>query len=128
LVWIRRVVFLLLIIIIVSGYYVITRTGSYVGRKEADKYANITARIWVATARFNDNPEQYRQYRDSLLKAENITKEELNDYLREYERAPEKYLMFITAVNFKVDSMINFEDSLLNPSEWLPSDSVLQVD
>lgn len=127
-VWVRRFIFIVVIIIAVSGYFVITRTSNYLERKEADKYANITARIWLATARYSNNPERYHQFRDSLLKANDITKDELNGYLHEYEKSPEKYLLFVTAVNFKIDSILEFGDSLPTPREGLPTDSVLKID
>lgn len=126
--WVRRFIFLLLLIIVTSGYYVVKRTTSYFERKEAEKYAHITAQIWIATARFHDNPEKYRQFRDSLLQSEKITKDDLNDYLHEYQDSPEKYLLFMTAVDVKMDSIIKLEDSLIEPLDNLPADSVLQID
>jgi hypothetical protein len=113
---------------VTSGYYIFRKTTAYYEQKEAEKFAHITAQIWVATARYNDNPERYRQFRDSLLSAENISKDDLNDYLNAYQKSPEKYLLFVTAVNVKIDSIAGRQDSLLNPRDGLAADSVIKID
>jgi len=112
---------------VTSGYYIVNKSTTYVEQKEAEKYASITAQIWAATARFNENPVRYRQFRDSLLKAENITKYDLNDYLKAHRKSPEKYLPFITLVNTKIDSIAVAGDSLSIPKAGVPVDSVIKI-
>ena len=112
-VWIKRLFFALGIIIVLSGHFVWNKFTDYREQKQARKFAMITAQTWIAGAKFNYKAEEYLQYRDSLLKSEKITKEEINEYLSEYQKAPEKYIYFATLVSYYVDSLAAVEDTLL---------------
>lgn len=112
-VWIKRLFFVLGVIIVVSGHYVWNKFTDYLTQREARKYALITAQTWIAGAKYNYHPEKYREFRDSLLKAEDITKEEIKDYLSEYQKTPETYVYYVTLVSYFVDSLAGVEDSTL---------------
>ncbi|MGH8015428.1 MAG: hypothetical protein ACREBV_04500 [Candidatus Zixiibacteriota bacterium] len=101
------------IIIVLSGHFVWNKLSAYRQQKEANKYALITAQTWIAGAKFNVAPQKFRAFRDSLLNAKKMTKEEIDDYLSEYEKEPEKYIFFATLLNYYVDSLAAVEDTTL---------------
>ena len=109
----KRILFVLAVIIVISGHFVWSKLTIYREQKLAQKYAKITAETWIAYAKFNNEPEKYRQYRDSLLNADEISKEEIDDYLAHYQKEAEKYIYFATLVSFCVDSLAAVEDSTL---------------
>ena len=111
--WIKRILFVLAVIIVLSGHYIWNELDLYRGKKLAHKYAKITAETWIAYAKFNNEPEKYRRYRDSLLVAQDISREEIDDYIAMYQKKPEKYMYFATLVNSYVDSLAAIEDSTL---------------
>ena len=111
--WIKRILFVLAVIIVLSGHYIWNELTIYRGKELAHKYAKITAETWIAYAKFNNEPEKYRRYRDSLLNADKISKDEIDDYLAMYKKAPEKYIHFATLVGIYVDSLAAVEDSTL---------------
>ena len=97
----------------VSGHFAWNRFTLYRENIEARKYALIAAQTWVAGAKFNTDPEKYRAFRDSLLNANNLKKEEIDAYLSKYEKEPEKYYFFATLLSFYVDSLAVVEDTTL---------------
>lgn len=105
--------FVLAIIMVLSGHFLWNKLTLYREQSQAQKYAKITARTWIAYAKFNNEPEKYRQYRDSLLEARDISKGEFDDYITLYHKKPEKYMYFATLVNSFVDSLAAVEDSTL---------------
>ncbi len=125
--WIKRIFFVLGIIIVISGHFVWNKLTVYREQKLAQKYAKITAVTWMAYAKFNNEPEKYRQFRDSLLNAEEINKEEIDDYLTKYQKAPEKYIHYVTLVGLYVDSLAAVEDSLLKIRLIPSGDSALKI-
>ena len=112
-VWIKRILFVLAIVIVFSGHFIYNRIAAYREQKEAQKYSKITALTWVAAAKFNSDIEKFHHYRDSLLKSEDITKENIDDYLKEYQKTPEKYIYYSSLVSYYVDSLVKVEDSTL---------------
>ena len=111
--WIKRILFVLGVIIVLSGHYIWNEISIYRGKTLAHKYAKVTAETWIAYAKFNNEPEKYRSYRDSLLAANDISKEEIDDYIALYQKKPEKYMYFATLVNAYVDSLAAVQDSTL---------------
>lgn len=101
------------VIIVLSGYYIWNELTIYRGKELAHKYAKITAETWIAYAKYNNEPEEYRLYRDSLLTAQDISRAEIDDYIALYQKKPEKYMYFATLVNSYVDSLVAVEDSTL---------------
>jgi len=122
---IKRILFVLAIIIVISGHFLWNRFSVYREQSLAQKYANVTAHCWVAAAKYNDAPKDYQRYRDSLLAAENITKDEINEYLAKYQKAPEKYIHYASLVSHYVDSLAACEDSLFNVGRPLAADTAL---
>ncbi len=123
-IWLKRIAPLLLAAAIYFGY----RYGSDYLQKRADnretEMALVTAQVWTATARFRDDSERFISFRDSLLKAENVTTKKLFKYLKRFEEEPELSLAFTNKVHLFVDSLSAIEDSLLKDA----ADSALTID
>lgn len=89
--------------------------------EDIDRYASVTAEIWIGSAIYRNQPDQFMAYRDSLLAAHGISGVEIGRFLDQKHQTPEEYLDFVNVVNAKVDSIYKLEN--------LPElDSVLNVD
>lgn len=88
-----------------------------------DRYASVTAQIWMASAVFRNHPDQFMAFRDSLLKAHNISSIEIGRFLDEKHQTSEEYLDFVKVVNSKVDSIFSV-DSLPELDSIVEADTV----
>jgi len=84
-------------------YYIEWREAEAV--RQAELHADITARVWMASAYYRNNPDLFHKFRDSLLARRNVTKDQVDLYLKRYEEEPEKYLLYAQLVKRKVDSL-----------------------
>lgn len=91
----------------------------------ANKIALVTAKVWTATARFRKDPERFTSYRDSLLKAENVTAEKIFEHLKRFEDRSEVTMEFTRKVHWFVDSLTSIEDSLLREAAQKATDTAL---
>lgn len=84
-----------------------------------EERARVTAKLWVASAKFRKEEPKFIAFRDSLLLATKITKEEMTTYLNEYQAEPETYNSFTELVGTYVDSLGKLEahatDSIVLP-------------
>lgn len=116
-VWIRRIAALLIIAGIASGWYYFTIGQEERLQKRADRYAHIVAQLWVGTAKYRQVPEQYNQFRDSLLTANDITEDEIRTFQRRYADQPEEYMYFAEKLKLVVDSLVLEVDSIIDADE-----------
>ena len=65
----------------------------------------MTARIWVARARFRNAPREFPIYRDEILQAAGIGLDEVREYLKRYEEQPVGATKFSRRVKGYVDSI-----------------------
>lgn len=121
--WIKRFVFILFIIIVFTGYFILKKITIYREEQLARRYAKLTALSWINAALYDNDPEKYRKFRDSLLKANGSSVEDVEEYLKLYNRAPENYIYFATLLNTYVDSLCKREDSLSKAKPELPKTS-----
>ena len=123
-IWIKRALPLIIIIAVWFGYgfYNDYQEGKTV-RNEL-KYAEVTALVWVASAKFRDDPDYYISYRDSLLSTYQLDVEKCQQFIDTYQDNPEKLGNFSFMVKTFVDSFIAIEDSL----RMLKSDSIIIED
>jgi hypothetical protein len=89
-----------------------------------DHLALVTARVWVGTALYHDNPDRYIAYRDSILEAENVARADMFAWLNRYENQPERYLPFTHKVQYYVDSLAGVQDSLVREGLIRAADSL----
>ncbi len=105
-VWLKRIIALVIILGIYPGYRFYQDRQHQQRVDEAERYALITARVWVATATMRDEPAEFIAWRDSLLDSTGISKDEIDIYMSRYEENPESYDVFARLVNAYVDSLI----------------------
>jgi len=103
--WVRRLILLMIILGIWPAY----RLGDYVITqrhvRQAREQALVTAKVWVATATFRKKPARFARYRDSLIAAHGLSREQMSEYLHLYEDHPEDYDLFARLVKQYVDSL-----------------------
>jgi len=128
LIWVKRLAPFILLGVAWLGYHY---GRAYVHEREAaeqDRMARLTARVWVATAIYRNEPDRYIQYRDSLLAVERISRDDLDTFLKRFENKPEEYLPFTLAVQAYVDSLVRIEDSLIRETQIRVADSLRAAD
>jgi hypothetical protein len=127
LIWIKRLSPIIVIVLLWQGYGWYNRIQTERQEQLDHKHALATAHIWLATARFRDNPEQYVVFRDSVLSASGLSTEQMFAYLERNRDHPEKYHPFSEAVKTYVDSLYQIEDSLRveKEAELLLADSTI---
>lgn len=91
--------------------------------RATDEYALLTAQVWMASAQYRQQPEQFIAWRDSLLAARSLSLETLEKYFDIYENQPEDYYKFAHKVRVYVESLFLIEDSLRMVRETAERDS-----
>jgi predicted negative regulator of RcsB-dependent stress response len=124
LIWIKRLLPFAIIIIVWLAYgyysdYKVTRK-----MKIDQKYARVTALVWVASAKYRNDAERFIKYRDSLLAADSLDIEKAQKYIDSYQKAPEELGVFTTLVIMHIDSLIAIEDSILTANKDSLSDTL----
>ena len=112
-VWVKRLVPLVLLAAVWGGYQWQKSTRIEAQRAEADRIGQVFAEVWVASATYRDNPEKFIAYRDSLLAARGVEREEIEKYIKAHPNETEIYYDFTRTVSDKVDSMYRIIDSVL---------------
>lgn len=110
--WLKR---LLVLVLIVGGgfaWYSWYQNEAENLEQLTKKTALLTARVWIASARYRSDSTGYIAYRDSLLDEEATTVEEIDQFLKLYEDEPENYIRFSNLVSKYVDSLSKIEDVL----------------
>jgi hypothetical protein len=110
-VWVKRLVPLVLLVAVWGSVTWWEKRQDNLVKAERDRIGSVVAQVWLATATFRDKPEQYIAYRDSVLKARNVTRQEILDYMSNHADEPDIYLQFTQAVSGKVDSLYKIADS-----------------
>ena len=104
------------IIVALAAILVAWNYGSFIESRrtaDAERYADITARVWVASAIHRSDPDRYVAVRDSLLSASGVTRAELDQFVQKYEEEPEAYREFAQLASQYVDSLTAIELELL---------------
>lgn len=123
-IWLKR---LLPFVIIVVAYFAYDRyTTNKVDDQAAldDKYALAVAQIWIASAHFHDQPEAFMAFRDSLMKADGLSRADLSAYVSGYKTKAEELAYFSQQLKHYTDSLYWIEDSLRQVEDTLQLDSL----
>ena len=111
-IWIKRLAPFVLIALLWFGYSQYSRLRTNRAHESELRMAEVTARLWIATAVYRDSSPEYIAYRDSLLDTYHMSLKQAEDYKRRYEDHPEMYYDFATRVTELVDSLYTIEDSV----------------
>lgn len=101
----KQFVFILLVPLLVAGYFFYHHLSTEKEKRQTELYAQVTAHLWLAAAHFRNNPQQLGKYRDSLLKAHNLSPKKIEAYLHRNRKRPERYDKFADLVKKYVDSL-----------------------
>jgi hypothetical protein len=121
LIWIKRLAPFLIIVAAYFAYDWYSARQERTTADDIDRYASVTAEIWIGSAIYRNHPDQFMAYRDSLLSAHGMSAVEIGRFLDQKHQTPEEYLDFVEVVNGKVDSIYKLEN--------LPElDSIVEAD
>lgn len=112
-VWVKRLVPLVVLAMVWGGYRWLKESRIEALRAEADRIGQVFAEVWIASATYRDSSDRFIAYRDSLLAAKGVTREEIEEYVKEHQDETEIYYDFTRTVSDKVDSMYKIVDSVL---------------
>ena len=110
-VWVKRLVPLVLLVALWGGYKMWQTHQESARLAEADRLGSVVAQVWIGTAKYRHDPARYIVWRDSLLKAHGVTRDELEAYAAKHADATQEYYDFSMIVSRKVDSLYRIEDS-----------------
>jgi hypothetical protein len=123
-IWLKRILPLVIIGLGVGGYVLWDKWSSERKALEERELALVTAQIWVATAKYRNEPEKFMHYRDSLLQATGVLRQRVLDFLKTREAEPEELFPFALKVQKLVDSLARVEDSIIKVEIKRVEDSV----
>ena len=116
-IWIKRIAPLVVIFLAWLGYTLYTDYSQQRRASYERSLALVTAQVWIASAKFRDDPQRFVAFRDSLLAAHDFTPAELREFTTAYEDNPGEYEHVTGMVSMFVDSLYLIEDSLLRADE-----------
>jgi hypothetical protein len=123
-IWLKRILPLLIIVAGAGGYFLWDKWQVEKQTLEEQELALVTAQVWVATAKYRNEPGKFMQYRDSLLQVAGVPRERVMDFLAGREAEPEELFPFAQTVQKLVDSLAHLEDSILKAEIQRVEDSV----
>ncbi len=112
-IWLKRVSPFVIIAIILGAYNWYDKRTTAFEMERADRTAQITASVWIASARHHNEPERYISVRDSILSSNGMSPDSIQAFLKVYEKAEEQYAYFVQRVQHHIDSLYVIEDSLI---------------
>ncbi len=104
-IWIKRALPFVVIVAAVYGYRMYDQYREREQAFQTRHYALATAHLWLARARFRNNPQMYDSFRDSILTAYGVSTEEITEFGRRHEDQPERYDTYARLVQKYVDSL-----------------------
>lgn len=119
----KRFLPLVIVLAIWAGYTAWDRVAAERRANEEYRLALATAKVWIATAIYRDQPERFLAYRDSLLEASGVPAAEVVAWVKNQEDQPEELLPFAKKVQQLVDSLYVIEDSLAREAMIQAQDS-----
>jgi len=115
--WLKRLSPIVLIGLIASTFFVMREKRSAEEIRQVDAYARAMAQVWVASASFRYDEDQFIAFRDSILKDRGVAIADIESFFKKYEAAPEEYDVFTSLVSKYVDSLFRIKDSLIRQTE-----------
>ncbi|MBI5265786.1 MAG: hypothetical protein HY851_01000 [candidate division Zixibacteria bacterium] len=133
LVWVKRLLPLVLLAGVWGGYRWRQASQNAAELAEAARLAPVVAEVWVGTAEYRHDPARFIVWRDSILKARGVTREQLQTYFHDHPEETERYYGFAQLVSAQVDSITKIQDSIrklntkLSPQDSVRADSIARL-
>ena len=102
----RRYLVPLIVVVLALAYFGWHRWHKQRMDAAAEKYAHLTAQLWVATAVYRQDQQGYLRYRDSLMTVNDVSVDRVEEYLRRWREEPERYDDYAHRVSQLVDSLL----------------------
>ncbi len=115
-IWLKRLLPFVLLILIGGGWFLWDKNRQAERLERTQRYAQITARVWVGAAQYRDSAEVFLAWRDSLLRAEGLSADTMEAYLKQGPDDVHQQEDFARLVSYYVDSISNL---LENPPDSL---------
>ncbi len=112
-VWVKRFAPIVLVAVFWFGYRWWAGLNAASEEAQLQRISQAVAQIWIGSATYRDQPERFLAFRDSLLKADEISQAEIDRYVKNREANPDDSYLFSQTVSRKVDSMYRIIDSTL---------------
>ncbi len=113
-IWLKRAVPLLALILLWFAYKGIS---AWIDSSQKDRdqlIAHVSAQVWVASTKYRTDPKRYLEYRDSVLKANDLDNAEMKKYISSIQQDADRQLQFSIFLSKGMDSLGKVEDSLRN--------------
>jgi hypothetical protein len=120
----KRILPFLVIVLVYFGYAYYDDYKIVNKLKKDKKYAEVTALVWVASAKYRHEPERFIEYRDSVMTSFSLDISKAHEYIESYTKTPEELGDFANFVTFYVDSFVKIEDSLYKANIDTTKDSL----
>ncbi|SYZ74611.1 hypothetical protein TRIP_C90239 [Candidatus Zixiibacteriota bacterium] len=110
--------------LLVFGYYYIKNYREAEKEAEYRHYATVITETSLAAELYRHSPDSFLIVRDSILRKNNVTLEEMRNLAEKYKGSIEKTADLWKMVSEMTDSVATIEDSLLKEKASLAADSV----
>jgi len=110
-IWVKRLVPLVILVGIYFGYGYYTDVQKQTRLNQATLHAEVTAKLWLASAYYRNDTDRFVIYRDSILSEADISLDKAVEYLDLYSSESEQYRSFSAKVAELVDSLAIFDKS-----------------
>lgn len=111
-IWLKRLAPLIALAVIWFGYKQFQARERKQQQAEMHQKATIVAHLWLAAAGYRTDPPRYEAFRDSLLSANQLTKEELQAFSGQFADDPNANVELMNLVSKAADSLYPKWDSL----------------
>ena len=121
-IWLKRLLPLIVLAATWYGYDYFQKHQHESEVSEARQIARVTSQLWLANTDMRPDSARFLAFRDSLLLAERLTKDQIDVFLARFKEDPVKYDTFTVFLNYYVDSLTHRKPDTLT-IDSLPSDS-----
>jgi hypothetical protein len=113
LIWLKRLAPFAIIFAVLVFYRYYSQKQAAKQTEIQHRYALATAQVWVASAKYRNDPDRYLQVRDSLLASCSLSVAVMDNFVESNKDRPEEFYSFSNLVTEYLDSLLDIEDSLL---------------
>jgi hypothetical protein len=111
-IWLKRLAPLVALVVIWFGYKQFQTREQVKTAAEMREKSIIIAHLWLGSAGYRSDPARYQLFRDSILKANQLTADELLAFTRTFDDDPDANVALMNLVSKAADSLYPHWDTL----------------